>query len=342
MDEKIEVHYIREIKTLFNRLIEETEKEYPIYHTEMVKIFTGGQKELEGKGKYLIGKKFKDNTPPFEEEEMNTLDFKCKSPEILRILIKWLEELEELMADCDKEIMKKMAFKDIKLKASEAFPASQPLRRAMVDHLKSKSGLLKQNSKVEHEILIDLFDNICELVSEKPQGVEFLNLDDVKAIKFSQLLSSCLPFLTVSRIEFITRIFRTFQQEKIPNFGLLESLDLLTFSVFDLLRSKCSGTKNEIMEIYKRLKDSKYMTQIRVKNRLDTPMNDILINCKINKSPIVCEVQLIITNEFLTEKSNINDHFNHFLYELERSRFGPFSEACLIISASDPRMSYAG
>lgn len=148
--------------------------------------------------------------------------------------------------------------------------------------------------------------------------------------------------MTVSRIEFITRVFRTFQQEKNPKFGLLESLDLLTFSVFDLLRSKCSGTKDEIMEIYKRLRDSTYMKQIRVKNRLDTPMNDILINCKINKSPIVCEVQLIITNEFLTEKSNINDHFNHFLYELERSRFGPFSEACIIINSSDPRMSYAG
>ena len=212
----------------------------------------------------------------------------------------------------------------------------------MVEHLNRKRDLNKNDKKAEHEILIDLFDNICELVSEKPKGVEFLNIDDVKAIKFSQLLSSCLPFLTISRIEFITRIFRTFQQEKNPKYGLLESLDLLTFSVFDLLRSKCSGTKNEIMEIYKRLKDSKYMTQIRVKNRLDTPMNDILINCKINKSPIVCEVQLIITNEFLTEKSNINDHFNHFLYELERSRFGPFSETCLIISASDPRMSYAG
>ena len=68
----------------------------------MVKIFTGGQKELEGKGKYLIGKKFKDNTPPFEEDEMNTLDFKCKSPEILRILIKWLEEIEDMVNDTEK------------------------------------------------------------------------------------------------------------------------------------------------------------------------------------------------------------------------------------------------
>ena len=102
IEDKTEVHYIREIKTLFNRLIEEVDKEYQNYHTEMVKIFTGGQKELEGKGKYLIGKKFKDNTPPFEEDEMNTLDFKCKSPEILRILIKWLEEIEDMVNDTEK------------------------------------------------------------------------------------------------------------------------------------------------------------------------------------------------------------------------------------------------
>ena len=55
---------------------------------KMVKIFTGG--EANEKVKYLIGKKFKDNIPLFSEEELNTLSFKCKSPEILRILIKWL------------------------------------------------------------------------------------------------------------------------------------------------------------------------------------------------------------------------------------------------------------
>ena len=43
-----------------------------------------------------------------------------------------------------------MAFKDIKLKASEAFPASEPLRKAMVEHLNKKRDLLKNDKKVEH------------------------------------------------------------------------------------------------------------------------------------------------------------------------------------------------
>jgi hypothetical protein len=70
--------------------MKEVEDQYPEYHRTMTKIFTNGNKAMEGKGKYLIGKKFKDNVPLFTEEELTSYDFKCKSPEILRILIKWL------------------------------------------------------------------------------------------------------------------------------------------------------------------------------------------------------------------------------------------------------------
>lgn len=65
-------------------------------------------------------------------------------------------------------------------------------------------------------------------------------------------------------------------------------LDLLSFRVFDLLRSKYSGSKEEILTIYDNIKKSEYMKMTRVKNRLDTPMNDLLINCKLTKSPIIC------------------------------------------------------
>jgi hypothetical protein len=49
-------------------LIAEVDKEYSAFHNEMSRIFTNGDKSQEGKLKYLIGKKFKDNTPPFTEE----------------------------------------------------------------------------------------------------------------------------------------------------------------------------------------------------------------------------------------------------------------------------------
>lgn len=58
-----DVHYIREIKTLFNNLITNVEAEYPVFNKNMVEIFTGNQENT--KVKYLIGKKFKDNIPKF-------------------------------------------------------------------------------------------------------------------------------------------------------------------------------------------------------------------------------------------------------------------------------------
>jgi hypothetical protein len=115
----------------------------------------------------------------------------------------------------------------------------------------------------------------------------------------------------------------------------------VTFKVFDLLRCRAKGTTKQIIHVYKEIKKaSKYLTIIRVKDRLDTPLNDILINCKINDSPLICEIQLT-TNTEDNFAAHTNDHFNHFLYELERSKYGPICEACLIINDSDPKMSYA-
>lgn len=133
---------------------------------------------------------------------------------------------------------------------------------------------------------MDLYDNLGELVHERPTGVEFLNLDDVKAIKFSQLISSSLPFFTISRIEQIIKIFRTFQND-FKN-TQLSTLDLLTFSVYDLLRCKFIGSKDNVLIIYERIRKSSYFNISRVKDRLDTPMNDLLINCKVKDSFLVC------------------------------------------------------
>ena len=60
---------------------------------------------------------------------------------------------------------------------------------------------------------------------------------------------------------------------------------------------------------------------IRVKNKLEKITKDILINI-LYKKTIVIEIQLAIKSD----KSKFIQHskvFNHFLYELERSDFGP-------------------
>lgn len=50
------------------------------------------------------------------------------------------------------------------------------------------------------------------------------------------------------------------------------------FQIFDLFRGKCSGSYQEIKQVYKNLKESKVFKIIQVKNRINTPNRDYLVN----------------------------------------------------------------
>lgn len=74
---------------------------------------------------------------------------------------------------------------------------------------------------------------------------------------------------------------------------------------------------------------------MRIKNRLKKNTNDILINIKF-KEKYLCEIQLAIKSD----QSNFmqcSNSFCHFIYELERSIFGPLTELCSIWNSLDPR-----
>ena len=74
------------------------------------------------------------------------------------------------------------------------------------------------------------------------------------------------------------------------------------------------------------------MKLVRVINRMKKGTHDILIN--IRYRDVLCEVQLGVTstkNQFI-EHSN---QFNHYLYELKRSPFGPLTELCSIWKSLD-------
>ena len=69
--------------------------------------------------------------------------------------------------------------------------------------------------------------------------------------------------------------------------------------------------------------EPKKLKIVRVKNRLRRGTNDILVNVLFNNK-ILCEIQLGVvskTSEFI----KCSNEFNHFLYELKRSIFGPLT-----------------
>lgn len=83
----------------------------------------------------------------------------------------------------------------------------------------------------------------------------------------------------------------------------------------DLLRCKCIGSKRDIKRVYNTLKDSDFIEVIRVKNKLNESTRDILINFRIKNSFLIGEMQLALGDS----KDEVNDHFCHFLYEIQRS-----------------------
>lgn len=75
---------------------------------------------------------------------------------------------------------------------------------------------------------------------------------------------------------------------------------------------------------------------IRVKNKLNESTRDILLNFKRRDSFLVCEMQLSLGHQ----QDEINDHFCHYLYELQRSIFPVLFEISTQVVSFDPRMEY--
>jgi len=81
--------------------------------------------------------------------------------------------------------------------------------------------------------------------------------------------------------------------------------------------------------------DQKFFKIYRVKNRLKTGTNDILINF-LFKGKYLCEVQLGVTAN-TSKWIKCSNKFNHYIYELGRSLFGPITELCSVWMSQDER-----
>jgi hypothetical protein len=87
----------------------------------------------------------------------------------------------------------------------------------------------------------------------------------------------------------------------------------------------------EVIEVMKRLQNHEKFKVVRIKDRLNTGNQDFLVNLKMKDCGVLCEVQVGFKTQ-ADEKMVFLDHFNHFLYELARSEYGPLAESTLIAS----------
>lgn len=72
---------------------------------------------------------------------------------------------------------------------------------------------------------------------------------------------------------------------------------------------------------------------VRIKNKLDDPANNIIINY-LFMGRVQCELQLSIQEPKGKQKNYYI--FSHFVYELTRGRFGTIAECAIMISQLDP------
>jgi len=269
---------------------------------------------------------------------------------VLRILTKWFEELWKKF---EKNHFINRS-ESIKLQKGESVHDLKPEYRRLLDNLLSEEkkkintyidNIQKLNYKLEASILKN---------EESFQGDN--QLDDLERIcgKFSykvvkNLHSEIIEYLN-KVIHSILLVSKRFHEHILDPRRTTESEtnnwpappNLITFKLGDLMRCKLSSKEQEVIRIYNELihmSRSKELSRkfkiVRIKNRLKDSTNDILINVRFNEE-ILCEIQLAIkshASDFI-KKSNA---FHHYIYELERSQFGPITELCSIWMSLDNR-----
>ena len=118
---------------------------------------------------------------------------------------------------------------------------------------------------------------------------------------------------------------------------------LISFFVDDLLRCRCYSQEEEITTLYNELQRinkerPELLKIVNVRSRLEYVTKDIKINL-LYRNKIVIEMQLGIKSE-RSRFIKYSNKFNHFIYELQRSGFGPIIELSNIWMTCDPRADY--
>lgn len=133
---------------------------------------------------------------------------------------------------------------------------------------------------------------------------------------------------------------RVYDKELIGRARWTSPPNLISFKIGDLMRCKIGSQEKEILKLFKHLadvseKNPQVFKIIRIKNRLKEGTNDILMNVRY-KNVFICEAQLAVNSDH-SNFIKCSNKYNHFIYEVKRSIFGPISELCSIWRSLDGR-----
>ena len=123
----------------------------------------------------------------------------------------------------------------------------------------------------------------------------------------------------------------------------MPEIQLISFNIGDLLRTRCYSKETEIIGLYHELLKINYHQSdlfkiVTVRNRLSGVTKDILVNI-MYRNKIVIEMQLGIKSD-KSRFIECSDKMNHFIYELQRGIFGPLVELSNVWMAEDQRAEF--
>ena len=267
-----------------------------------------------------------------------------KSPAILRILTKWADELwdkfskKNYFLDRDESVRvqekdgnintmfmwMKMPLND--LIEEEKLRIEDFMKEIQENNFDQQTQLLKQELfEKDGAYHIDRIEKVCGKFACKTVD----NLHSYIVLYLNRIIHG---LLTVAKELYEAKLSTKARWSSPP--------DLLSFKIGDLMRCKCSSKEKEILRIFQELEsisnsNPKLLKIIRVKNRLKLGTNDILINV-LYKNKHLCEIQLAVKSS-QSKFISCSNMFNHYIYELGRTLFGPLTELSSVWMSLDPK-----
>lgn len=132
--------FTRDIKIWINRLLLEVKAVFPKFKKNMEDIFRGfdnsSMNEENDEVEYEIGKKLSDNIGLYSEKELDEPGLEIKSPEVGRVLTKWIEELHRLLFNPERVLKNvKSGFKN--MRKSNAIYFTEAMKKELAGKLHS-------------------------------------------------------------------------------------------------------------------------------------------------------------------------------------------------------------
>lgn len=107
---------------------------------------------------HLIGTKLALSTPEYTKEELNREGLEIKTPQIMRVIVKWIESLNDVILNCDKKSDDYFSLEDYELKGAKLsnmsneeykIQKSREMKSKIIEEFSSYKKSLEQSKLLE-------------------------------------------------------------------------------------------------------------------------------------------------------------------------------------------------